>query len=622
MRLLRPNVLKPMLLAGLAGVAGLAGLPLPGTAQAQTAEAPAKPAVPLRLFVDLQCPHTRAAWPRYHAALQRHGGELYLHHLPLARHPLAREAALAALAARKQGKEHTFVDAVLRGPEPDAAALAAAAQTAGLDIPRWERDRADPALQKALDSERQRVAALGIRATPAALIGGRGWSGVPAEALLEAMWRRAQREAAAARREAGPQADTERMVLARQTPAFVDALDQLRGSESRSGSGPGSGATPIAQLGSRWQVRVPAPVPTASSSGLVRVVVWFDPAQPGDWRLVQAWQALARTRPALQVVALPAIQPDAASSRGGLWYAAAVLQRADRAALLPALLDPTLAVDERWSAALAKAGLDAAAATTARDQPKPAEWLAQVALLAAQTDAQPGAVFLAGHRWWGKTDDAGPALSWLSGQAEARRKQGMSPAQVLDAAVAGGRLRDPAEAELQAPLPAAGLDAWPALAPGGPEVSLLLEPDSMHARAAWYVLRRTVAGKPIPTQLRVALVGKRGGCRSPQADAVLAAAKLGVGPAMLDAVLDAHKPLTPPQLAAVAARAGVPAARWQAALADAPALRAAANAACALRDLHADADLPLIVVGDRRYTGRIDETALVHAIRVSLANPQ
>ena len=86
--------------------------------------------------------------------------------------PASVVAARALLAAQRQGKYNEFYDRLmaLRG-EPTEAAMRAEAERIGMDIPRWQRDLLDPALQQRIDANLELARALRIEGTPALIIG-------------------------------------------------------------------------------------------------------------------------------------------------------------------------------------------------------------------------------------------------------------------------------------------------------------------------------------------------------------------------------------------------------------------------------------------------------------------
>jgi protein-disulfide isomerase len=100
--------------------------------------------------------------------------------------PVSRYAARAAMAARKQDKYLEFHVAVMgaRGQLTEARVLKLAAGV-GVDVERLQKEMADPAIAKYLDETIQLAQALGIRGTPAFIIGGKIFPGAVGEATMK-----------------------------------------------------------------------------------------------------------------------------------------------------------------------------------------------------------------------------------------------------------------------------------------------------------------------------------------------------------------------------------------------------------------------------------------------------
>ena len=89
--------------------------------------------------------------------------------------------AKAMIAARRQGRpaSRRFELRVASVPPSDAAdSLAEAARAAGLDVPRFERDFADPSVVEHLKATRGEADGLGVEGTPTWFVGGRRMEGV------------------------------------------------------------------------------------------------------------------------------------------------------------------------------------------------------------------------------------------------------------------------------------------------------------------------------------------------------------------------------------------------------------------------------------------------------------
>ena len=139
-------------------------------------------AVQLVLFEDLECPHCAALAPMI-AQLEKTYGDriaVYYKQFPLSRpHPRARDAAIAALAADRQGKFVAMTELIFADQHRLAAAdLEADARQLGLDVPRFLADVAAPELAAIVDGDVAEADALGIDHVPALFVDGRAYAGI------------------------------------------------------------------------------------------------------------------------------------------------------------------------------------------------------------------------------------------------------------------------------------------------------------------------------------------------------------------------------------------------------------------------------------------------------------
>jgi len=144
----------------------------------------ADPHVVVTVFSDFQCPYCRDS-ARIADKLLTHWPDLVqvqYRSFPLETiHPLARDAALAALAAHRQGAYRCYAHALFATQrewrKDDANAfrgrLAELALGCDLDVARFERDLDDPALARAVDADVARARELGVAGTPTYLVDGR-----------------------------------------------------------------------------------------------------------------------------------------------------------------------------------------------------------------------------------------------------------------------------------------------------------------------------------------------------------------------------------------------------------------------------------------------------------------
>ncbi|MGH6865041.1 MAG: DsbA family protein [Methyloceanibacter sp.] len=89
-------------------------------------------------------------------------------------------AAKGALAANKQGKYFEMHQKLFTEPgKANKEKVLRIANEIGLDVPKLEKDMADPAIQKSLDEVRDIAQKLGLQGTPLYLIGDRSIPGAP-----------------------------------------------------------------------------------------------------------------------------------------------------------------------------------------------------------------------------------------------------------------------------------------------------------------------------------------------------------------------------------------------------------------------------------------------------------
>lgn len=612
--------------------AGAAAAQSPSTAAAPDAAAPARPAptarlaIPVRLFVDLQDEHSREALQRVDAALAADPSaawELHLHHLPLGRHGGARAAAAAALAARRQGKELGFIRAVLRQPALHTPDLMRAADAAGLDRGRFEAERAGPALADELERERRTAIAFGVRATPSALVGGRGVVGVPPRAVLQAAlaaavsaWRRCADRGVR---------DCEHDVVRRSAPSALAGLAVLRG--HLLGRQPKREAEVRGELGERWNVSLRGDEPAlGAKSPEVIAVAFVDATDPSAPASVGALLRLAADRPWLRLVLLPMAEWE--PGRGGAAPAAVEVAVALLAAMHGQDGAAVQALWQRLAASAAPADAEAlgralgwsAAEALARAKDSGATVLADaIVQLAITVDARPGTIFLQGRQWLGHALDAGLAAAADKVRAEMARqpRKGLAG---YERAVQQGRRRDPAEIDLDSEEPLGDMGFLVDLGTAAPEaaktVEVLVFVDFTQpaSRAAFYALRLLRAHPKHPIRLKIASIGSSAEPGvTPAAAALLVSAARGRGLDAASALFESSDPYDWRVLRLIVRRFGIkPQQLGEGAASERvrAAMAAAARAAARL-DMIED---PVIYVGRRRYLGPIEENRIVRAV--------
>jgi len=133
------------------------------------------------VFSDFQCPVCKRCADATEQIAEEFPGEVrvefWQHALPT--HANALPAAIASLAAQRQGKFWEYHDVLFRNQNAlDAASLARYAETIGLDVPLFQKDMEDPALRARVVAESAVAEKFGATGTPALMINGKlriGW---------------------------------------------------------------------------------------------------------------------------------------------------------------------------------------------------------------------------------------------------------------------------------------------------------------------------------------------------------------------------------------------------------------------------------------------------------------
>ncbi|WP_421998021.1 DsbA family protein [Reyranella sp.] len=123
-------------------------------------------------FSDYQCPYCKRAHQAMKSVVGADGKVKVIYKdLPILGEA-SRIAALAALASAKQGKHKAMHDALMEySGKLDRAKILEIAASVGLDQARLEKDMEDPALKKLIDRNLALASALGVRGTPAFVVG-------------------------------------------------------------------------------------------------------------------------------------------------------------------------------------------------------------------------------------------------------------------------------------------------------------------------------------------------------------------------------------------------------------------------------------------------------------------
>lgn len=139
-------------------------------------------------FFDYKCGPCRASMETVTALPERYNGKVRVvfKEFPILT-PESRIAAVAALAAGRQGKYQEMHQAMMRTPSSfKDADIVKVAERIGLDMDRWETDRKSPELRIQIDQTHILAQTIGANATPTFVIGDTLFSGLD-RARLESL---------------------------------------------------------------------------------------------------------------------------------------------------------------------------------------------------------------------------------------------------------------------------------------------------------------------------------------------------------------------------------------------------------------------------------------------------
>ena len=128
------------------------------------------------VFDDFECPYCAKAVPLLKEALQTFPDQVKLvfKNFPLSMHKHARAAAVAGLAAERQGKFWPLHDLLFENyNQLNPQKIQQLAEQAGLDMARFDRDRIDPKLVQQINLEMQEGQKIGVRGTLSIFVNGR-----------------------------------------------------------------------------------------------------------------------------------------------------------------------------------------------------------------------------------------------------------------------------------------------------------------------------------------------------------------------------------------------------------------------------------------------------------------
>ena len=132
--------------------------------------------VTIVIFDDFECPYCSRTVDLLNGLLDEYPGKLQVafKNFPLKMHEFSQQAALAGLAAQKQGKFWPLHDLLFANYHHlNQKKISELAQQAGLDMEQFKKDLLDPNLEQRIKTEIAEGTAIGVRGTPTLFVNGR-----------------------------------------------------------------------------------------------------------------------------------------------------------------------------------------------------------------------------------------------------------------------------------------------------------------------------------------------------------------------------------------------------------------------------------------------------------------
>lgn len=129
----------------------------------------------LIVFSDFQCPFSKRGYQTTQALIDKYGNKIsYVYkNLPLGFHPQAAPAAKAAVAAGLQGKYYEYHDKLFENQQALSEELyIKIAQDLGLNIEKFNRDRASDKVDQIVQADAKQASDLGLNGTPGFVLNG------------------------------------------------------------------------------------------------------------------------------------------------------------------------------------------------------------------------------------------------------------------------------------------------------------------------------------------------------------------------------------------------------------------------------------------------------------------
>ncbi len=136
---------------------------------------PADARATLTVFSDFQCPYCTKEFSVIEQLLKKYPTDLKVvfKHFPLRSHKFATQAAIAALAAEKQGKYLDLMREMYKNYRSlNETTLQEYAGNVGLNLEKFEQDRKNKTFKQQIQRDRQLARTIGVRGVPSLYING------------------------------------------------------------------------------------------------------------------------------------------------------------------------------------------------------------------------------------------------------------------------------------------------------------------------------------------------------------------------------------------------------------------------------------------------------------------
>lgn len=153
-----------------------ANKPLPIPVDGAPIKGPANAKITIVIFSDFECPYCAQAHQQVEALQKQFGAQnvrVAYRHLPLSFHPNAMPAAIASMAAHRQGKFWEYHDKLFANQEKlKAEDFVRYAKELKLDVEKFQKDLKDPAIATAVQEDLKLSTKINVPGTPSFYING------------------------------------------------------------------------------------------------------------------------------------------------------------------------------------------------------------------------------------------------------------------------------------------------------------------------------------------------------------------------------------------------------------------------------------------------------------------